>query len=124
MNWAFSARSTQKEVIVKSLFFAVAAASALAVPLAAFAQSDASAPITRAQVRSELQQLEQAGYNPATGEDVNYPQDIQAAAARVAARNGTTGYGGVQSGSSASGAPVVIRPASPEEMKQIYQGGQ
>ena len=109
---------------MKSLFFAVAAASALAVPLAAFAQSDAPAPITRAQVRSELQQLEQAGYNPATGEDVNYPQDIQAAAARVAARNGTTGYGGVQSGLSASGAPVVIRPASPEEMKQIYQGGQ
>jgi hypothetical protein len=113
-----SARSAQKEVVVKSVIFAVAATSALAVSLAAFAQSDTQAPVTRAQVLAELQQLEQAGYNPSTGEDVNYPQDVQAAEARVAAPNGSTGYGGVKSGSSASGSPTTVAPSSPDS--QIY----
>ncbi|WP_028216585.1 DUF4148 domain-containing protein [Paraburkholderia oxyphila] len=103
---------------MKSAILAVTAASALAVSLAAFAQSDTQAPITRAQVRAELQQLEQAGYTPSRGEDVNYPQDVQAAEARVAAHNGSTGYGGAVSGSSASGSPATASPSSPES--QIY----
>jgi hypothetical protein len=120
---AFCACSTHKEVIMKSLLFAVVA-SALALPLAAFAQSDLSAPLTRAQVQADLQQWEQAGYHPVTNEDASYPRDVQAAEARLTARNSTTGYGGVMSGSSASGSPVFIRPASPQEMRQLYQGGQ
>jgi type II secretory pathway pseudopilin PulG len=108
---------------MKSFALTVAAAAALSLPIAAFAQTDAT--LTRAQVRAELQQLEQAGYSPGRGEDVNYPSDIQAAEARISNQNGASAYGGVVSGSSASGAmPVVTRPASPEEMKQIYFGGQ
>lgn len=103
---------------MKSLIFAVAATSAFAVSLAAFAQSDTQTPVTRAQVRAELQQLEQAGYNPSTGEDINYPQDIQAAEARVS--QSSTAYGGVKSGSSASGAPPLTSPASPENQVFDY----
>lgn len=48
----------------------------------AFAQS--AAPLTRAQVRDELMRLEAAGYDPAKGDDGEYPADIQAAEARLA----------------------------------------
>ncbi|SEF11596.1 protein of unknown function [Burkholderia sp. WP9] len=105
---------------MKSLIQAVVVAAALAAPVAVFAQSNA--PLTRAQVRAELVQLEKAGYNPAHGEDPYYPADIQAAEARVAAQNGaTSGYGGVVSGSSASGTPAA-RPASNDSMKSLYSG--
>ncbi|KVL19997.1 DUF4148 domain-containing protein [Burkholderia sp. MSMB1826] len=49
---------------------------------AAFAQ--AAAPLTRAQVREELMRLEAAGYDPAKGDDGEYPADIQAAEAKLA----------------------------------------
>lgn len=107
---------------MRSIAIAVAAASALSVPLAAFSQTDAS--LTRAQVRAELQQLEQAGYTPARGEDPNYPVEIQAAEARVSTQNGATAYGGAMSGSSGAGSRSVVRPASTEDLKQIYFGGQ
>lgn len=48
----------------------------------AFAQ--AAAPLTRAQVRDELMRLEAAGYDPAKGDDGEYPADIQAAEAKLA----------------------------------------
>jgi Domain of unknown function (DUF4148) len=103
-------------------FAMMLAAVALSFPLAALAQTDTT--LTRAQVRADLQQLEQAGYEPFKGEDPSYPTDIQAAEARVAARNGETAYGGMPSGSTASGSRVIARPASPEELKQLYFGGQ
>jgi hypothetical protein len=116
---------------MKSLIQAVVVAAALAAPVAAFAQSNQ--PVTRAQVRAELVQLEKAGYNPARGEDPYYPADIQAAEARVAAQNAknpavqasvadTSGVGGVVSGSSASGAPAAVRPAANDGMKPLYFG--
>ena len=93
---------------MKFLIQAVVVAAALAAPVAVFAQS--SQPVTRAQVRAELVQLEKAGYNPARGEDPYYPADIQAAEAKVAAQNGaTSGYGGVVSGSSDAGRPAVSK---------------
>lgn len=93
---------------MKSLIQAVVVAAALAAPVAVFAQSNA--PVTRAQVRAELVQLEKAGYNPAHGEDPYYPADIQAAEAKVAAQNGAaSGYGGVVSGSSDAGRPAVSK---------------
>jgi len=93
---------------MKSLIQAVVVAAALAAPVAVFAQSNA--PLTRAQVRAELVQLEKAGYNPARGEDPYYPADIQAAEAKVAAQNGaTSGYGGAVSGSSDAGRPAVSK---------------
>ncbi len=91
---------------MKSLIQAVAVAVALVVPVASFAQSNA--PVTRAQVRAELVQLEQAGYRPGDGDNAHYPEAIQAAEAKV---NAKSGYGGVAAGSSASGHRVVARPA-------------
>jgi hypothetical protein len=91
---------------MKSLIKAVAIAVVLAAPVASFAQSNQ--PVTRAEVRSQLVQLEKAGYNPGAADNTTYPADIQAAEARVAAENGSTsGVGGAVSGSSESGAPAV-----------------
>ena len=98
---------------MKSLIKAVAIAAVLAAPVASFAQSSQQ-PVTRAEVRNELIQLEQAGYNPAVSNDPNYPADVQAAERRVQAQNravaqtqlpvaDTSGYGGVANGSSQSG---------------------
>ncbi|SAK57696.1 DUF4148 domain-containing protein [Caballeronia ptereochthonis] len=106
---------------MKSILIAVVAASALSLSVAALSQTDATP--TRAQVRAELQQLEQAGYDPAKGEDASYPSDIQAAEARIST-HGSTAYGGVASSSSTSGSRAVVRPASAEDMKQLYFGGQ
>ncbi|MFM0737965.1 DUF4148 domain-containing protein [Paraburkholderia xenovorans] len=101
---------------MKSLIQAVVIAAALAAPVASFAQSNQ--PVTRAQVRAELIQLEQAGYHPG-GQDPNYPADIQAAQARVDAQNGTaqaaqSGYGGVVSGASQSG--HVVQASGPQSV--------
>ncbi|TKC86688.1 DUF4148 domain-containing protein [Trinickia terrae] len=102
---------------MKSLVKAVAIAAVLATPLAAFAQSNQ--PVTRAQVRQELIQLEQAGYNPATANDYDYPANIQAAEARVTAqKDGTaqaaaTGYGPAVGASSKSGSPVAAPGTQP-----------
>jgi hypothetical protein len=86
---------------VKSVIQALTLAAALAVPVAVLAQSNS--PVTRAQVRAELVQLEQAGYNPSRGENAHYPDDIQAAEAKVAAANHASDMGGTADGSSESG---------------------
>ncbi|MDR5782652.1 DUF4148 domain-containing protein [Caballeronia sp. LZ065] len=82
------------------------AAATLAAPAFAFAQSNG--PVTRAEVRADLVAVEQAGYQPALASDADYPSDIQAAEARVAAQQdgtiATQSYGGAQVGRSASGA--------------------
>lgn len=101
---------------MNSLIKAVALAVVLAAPVVSFAQSNQ--PVTRAQVREQLIQLEKAGYNPATANDYDYPANIQAAEARVAAQNAntqaataqntaaqtnTSGYGPNANGSSQAG---------------------
>ncbi|HEX7910590.1 MAG TPA: hypothetical protein VF534_21205 [Paraburkholderia sp.] len=73
---------------MKSLIQAVAFVVVLAAPVASFAQ------------------IEQAGYNPAASSDSTYPADIQAAEARVAAQNSTTGYGPATAGTSETGSNV------------------
>jgi Domain of unknown function (DUF4148) len=95
-----------------SLIQAIAVTAALAAPVMSFAQSNA--PLTRAQVRAELVQLEQAGWRPSMnmGNNPNYPAGIQAAETKVAAQNSATSVGGVVSGSSASGAPGAARPTA------------
>jgi Domain of unknown function (DUF4148) len=90
---------------MKSLIQAVVVATALAAPVAVFAQSNQ--PVTRAQVRSELVQLEKAGYRPGLASPY-YPEDIQAAEARVAQQNDAVG--GVAAGSSASGGARTVAP--------------
>ena len=87
--------------MIKAFVPALVIASALAAPTFAFAQDNG--PVTRAQVRAELVQLEKAGYNPST-DRVDYPQNIQAAQARVNAENGGTAYGASTAGSSQAGA--------------------
>lgn len=95
---------------MKSLIQAAVVAAVLAAPIASFAQSNA--PLTRAQVRAELVQLEKAGYNQASRNDATYPAEIQAAEARVAAENGAANsYGGVASGSSNSGGRAAVSAA-------------
>jgi hypothetical protein len=88
------------------LAVAAAALAALSAPLAAFAQSNQ--PVTRAQVRAELVQLEQAGYRPSLGFDPYYPEDIQAAESKVAAQREANaqdaGFGGDAIGTSQAGA--------------------
>ncbi len=68
----------------KALIPALVIASAIAAPNFASAQSNG--PVTRAQVKAELAQLEAVGYNP-TGDNIHYPRALQAAEARVAAQN-------------------------------------
>lgn len=96
---------------MKSLISAVAVAALFAVPVASFAQSNQ--PVTRAQVRAELAQLEQAGYNPGA-DHAAYPVEIQAAEKRVSTENGTaqaqtSGYGSPAAGTSQAGHPNIGR---------------
>jgi type II secretory pathway pseudopilin PulG len=103
---------------MKNLIQAVVVAAALAAPVAVFAQSNQpNQPVTRAQVRAELIELEQAGYRPGDGDNTNYPEALQAAQAKVAAKHGNTAYGGVANGSSQSGAPVQVLP---NDQKSMY----
>ncbi|WP_347558613.1 DUF4148 domain-containing protein [Robbsia sp. KACC 23696] len=76
----------------------IAIAASLSAPLFAHAQSS-DAPVTRASVRAELIQLEQAGYRPANASP-NYPADLQNAERRVQQAQSS---GSSTSGSSASG---------------------
>ena len=66
--------------------------------------------MTRAEVRGELTQLEQVGYNPFSSSDAHYPAAVQQAESRVSAANpgaGNTadnsGYGSSTGGTSESG---------------------
>lgn len=65
---------------MKSLVFAAVAAAIVSTPLASFAQSNA--PVTRAQVKAELVQLERNGYNPQAS-DAQYPGNAQTASLRA-----------------------------------------
>ncbi|QGZ63928.1 DUF4148 domain-containing protein [Paraburkholderia acidisoli] len=107
---------------MNKLISAVAVAAALAVPAISFAQSNDQG-LTRAQVRAQLVQLEAAGYNPGA-DHVNYPQELQAAQARVSqeqlAAGNTSGYGSPATGSSQSGA--AVQPAHTAAQQAVYFG--
>ncbi|CAN0628152.1 conserved exported protein of unknown function [Burkholderia multivorans] len=114
---------------MKNLIQAVVVAAALAAPVAVFAQN--TAPLTRAQVRAELIELEKAGYNPAVGEDPHYPDDIQAAEARVAKQHAlaqaqgvdNSGVGKEAQAAVAAGKPAKVVPArTDDELKSLYRG--
>jgi hypothetical protein len=106
---------------MKSLIKAVALAAVLAVPALSFAQSNPNQPITRAEVRSELVQLEKAGYSPFDSSDAHYPAQVQQAEARVSASNDVTqngGYGSATTGTSDAGhRDITLSTYSPP----IYQ---
>ena len=67
---------------MKQIFVTAALVLLASAPITSFAQTDA--PLTRAQVRAELANLEQAGYNPLSV-DVDYPVRLQKAEARLQA---------------------------------------
>lgn len=79
-------------------------AAAIAAPAVSFAQT-ANAPVTHAEVVAQLRQLEQAGYKPLKGQ---YPDDIQAAEARVAQASGVGPDAGAATG---SGRPALSATA-------------
>ncbi|NPT56921.1 DUF4148 domain-containing protein [Paraburkholderia elongata] len=91
---------------MKSLASVAVAVAVLASPIMSFAATNG--PVTRAEVRAQLVQLEKAGYNPSAGDDPHYPADIQAAEAKIAKQDGdrlaVDAVGGVaQAGSSQTG---------------------
>ncbi|MDN7426406.1 hypothetical protein CFB89_22295 [Burkholderia sp. AU16741] len=108
---------------MKSLIKAVALAALVAAPVVSFAQSNPQ-PLTRAQVRAELVQLEKAGYNP--NDWINYPENIQAAQAKIAAAQNTgvqadaTGYGSNPVATSQSGQRAVVPTVS--DRSSVYFG--
>lgn len=75
----------------------IAILGVLIFPFASFAQTTTS--VTRALVRAQLVQVENAGYNPARRDD-NYPADIQAAEARVSTKESDGPMTGAGMGSS------------------------
>lgn len=82
-----------------TLLSKVAAVVIIAIPAFSYAQSTPG--VTRAQVRTELAQLEKAGYNPNIDEE--YPRDLQRAEAIVAAqKSDVSGYGSDLAGTTQS----------------------
>jgi hypothetical protein len=79
----------------------VFAVSLLAIAAPAFAQT--SQPLSRADVKAQLIQVEMAGYSPAGVDDTTYPVDIQTAEAKVANKNevAAASVGGIADGSRA-----------------------
>ncbi|GLU33845.1 DUF4148 domain-containing protein [Trinickia caryophylli] len=114
---------------MKSLAYALIAATALSVPLVSMAQTQSNGPVTREQVKQDLIRLEQAGYRP-TGQDPYYPADIQAAEQRVDAQQGaqvaatadTSGYGGSAADNSQSGSAQQSRPMNVDGVHPLYFG--
>lgn len=107
---------------MKSLTCVLTLSAALIVPAVSFAQSNS--PLTRAQVRAELVQLESTGWRPGAGTDPHYPEDIQAAEAKLSAMNAASGYGGSASGSSGAGQAheAQTRPAqTASDFAQTYR---
>jgi hypothetical protein len=99
---------------MKTLISAAVAATILVAPALSFAQQSQQ-PVTRAQVKAELAALEHAGYRPVSSP--TYPQDLQAAQARIA-QNEATAYGGVAAGSSQAGAAETAQqPVTRAETK-------
>ncbi|HIC7207660.1 DUF4148 domain-containing protein [Burkholderia stabilis] len=106
-----------KTQLIAALLVAVSAS--VAAP--AFADE---AGVSRAQVRAELVQLEQAGYRPGRANDPHYPDDLQAALTRihandaVAAEASVSGYGSDAGTATQSGS----RPATRIAERSIYFG--
>lgn len=100
--------------LVRALAAAAVVVSA-AVPALSFAQDHT---ITRAEVRAELVQLQQAGYNAASDNN-QYPTNLQAALSRIAAsQNANAAYGG-SANASAAGVPAAGEPAAVTPMQHV-----
>jgi hypothetical protein len=87
---------------MKSLIRAVSVAVALCAPLVSFAQSNQ--PLTRDEVRADLARVVNAGYVP--GDWIHYPDNLEAAEARVAMQSDTSGVGANGAGATQLGQRV------------------
>ncbi|EKS72669.1 hypothetical protein BURK_004432 [Burkholderia sp. SJ98] len=101
---------------MNTTFKVLALALVLSAPALTFAQAS-NTPVSRAEVRNELIQLERVGYRP---NKVKYPADIQAAEARIGAHAqspdiASRDVGGTPSGSAQAGS---VRPVS--SRKSLY----
>lgn len=105
---------------MKTLIHAMLIAGALAAPVLSFAQ-EANVPLTRAEVRMQLAQVEQAGYSPSRN-NLNYPADIQAAEARVSAQNVTTTQDSSVGGVATDGSSQLGARTSTVGTHSIYFG--
>jgi hypothetical protein len=69
-------------------------------------------------VRADLVRVEQAGYSPSLGNDAEYPANIQAAEAKIAAQNAQqttqSAYGGAPPNGSASSGTHTRMPMNAE----------
>ncbi|MDR0243059.1 MAG: DUF4148 domain-containing protein [Burkholderia sp.] len=83
------------------------------------------AVVSRAQVRAELVQLEQAGYRPGRANDPHYPDDLQAALTRIHANDAVAADGSASAGygrDAAATAQSGSRPATRIAERSIYFG--
>jgi hypothetical protein len=78
----------------------------LIVPAVSFAQTT-NTPLTRAEVRAELVQLEQAGYQPAARQN-HYPDEIQAAEARLHASDSAYASSDGARANGSAGGPALM----------------
>ena len=99
---------------MNSMIRIVVATVAIASSFSVFAQSNA--PVSRAQVKAQLVQLEHAGYNPAAN-DPQYPQNVRAAITRV-----NDSEGGVANGTQASGSRAAVPAAPVSGPNSVYFG--
>ncbi|MGO4157284.1 DUF4148 domain-containing protein [Cupriavidus sp. YAF13] len=106
---------------MKAIVRTVLLSCALAVPALSFAQSE-PAPLTRAEVRADLIRLEQAGYQPGRGDDATYPQDIQAAEAKVAAQAAAAAKGDAASMPPQAQAQASMQPRIDAVRSAFYYG--
>ncbi|WP_175721952.1 DUF4148 domain-containing protein [Burkholderia anthina] len=89
---------------VKLKLLSLSLSLAVLSPVASFAQSG-NAPLTRAQVRAQLVQVENAGYSPSR-KDPTYPDSIQAAERRISLERTGSGVGSEPANQAASGRHV------------------
>ncbi|KVZ30848.1 hypothetical protein WL15_11375 [Burkholderia multivorans] len=87
---------------------AVCAALLIGSACAAHAQS-ASRPLTRAEVRQELAELQAVGYRASLASSPNFPDDMQTIMRRAAAARERAGYGDTGRASAESGKPAPPR---------------
>jgi len=82
--------STSRRADLPLRALVAAGAMLMATSVSVYAQTSpepATHQVTRAEVLHELEELEAVGYNPSQGDESDYPADIQAAEAKVAARH-------------------------------------
>ncbi len=99
---------------------AARAASLLAACLACYSQAG-HAQTSRAQVRAELVRIEQAGFDPLR-EPLEFPADIQAAEARLAA-SGATAVAATPALANAAGGHASTTPRVTSVASATHDGG-